>query len=153
MINKYIGSSFDDFLEENELLSDAQAIACSPVVAWEIEQYLSEKNMTKTEFAAALKTSRAALDRLVNPENTSVNLNTLAKAGEVMGKKLELRYVWLKPIKVLAVIIPSNRRNERPDPVIRKTVSNHRTHIMNKFQATSIVELTRLAIRNGIIEA
>jgi DNA-binding Xre family transcriptional regulator len=93
MSNKHIGSNFDDFLEENSLLADAQAIACSRIVAWEIEQYLAKSNTTKTEFAAALKTSRASLDRLVNPENTSVNLNTLAKAGEVMGKKLELRYV------------------------------------------------------------
>jgi len=93
MSNKHIGSNFDDFLEENDLLADAQAMACSRVVAWEIEQFLLESNTTKSEFAAALKTSRSSLNRLVNPDNTSVNLNTLAKAGEVMGKKLELRYV------------------------------------------------------------
>jgi len=93
MSNSYIGSKFDDFLEDDDLLAQCQAEAIKRVLAWQINEYLERTHKTKSELAKALDTSRSALDRLTNPKNTSVNLNTLAKVAEVMGKKLELRLV------------------------------------------------------------
>ncbi len=93
MKNKHIGSSFDDFLEEEGILGEAQAIAVARVLAWEVNKYLAEHNTTKTAFAKALETSRMQVNRLTDPEDTSVSLNTMAKVAEVMGKKLELRLV------------------------------------------------------------
>ena len=93
MKNKHIGSSFDDFLEDEGILGEAQAIAVARVLAWEVNQYLTEHNTTKTAFAKMLDTSRMQVNRLVDPEDTSVNLNTMAKVAEAMGKKLELRFV------------------------------------------------------------
>jgi len=93
MKNKHIGSSFDDFLKEEGILGEAQAIAVARVLAWEVSQYLAEHNTTKTAFAKVLETSRMQVDRLIDPEDTSVSLNTMAKVAEAMGKKLEFRLV------------------------------------------------------------
>ena len=93
MKNKHNGSSFDDFLEDVGILAEAQAIAVARVLAWEVNQYLAENNTTKTAFAKMLDTSRMQVNRLVDPDDTSVNLNTMAKVAEAMGKKLELRFV------------------------------------------------------------
>ncbi len=93
MKNKHIGSNFDDFLEEEGILGEAQAIAVARVLAWEVNQYLADHNTTKTAFAKKLETSRMQVNRLIDPEDTSVSLNTIAKVAAVIGKKLELRLV------------------------------------------------------------
>lgn len=90
MKNQHIGSSFDDLLAEEGLLAEAQAQAIKRVVAWQVSQYLEHENISKTKFAREIKTSRAALDRLLDENNTSVSLNTLSKAAQAMGKKLEI---------------------------------------------------------------
>jgi len=91
MSNPHIGSEFDDFLVEEDLLADCQAEAIKRVIAWQIEEYMKEKHLSKKAFAEQLHTSRSALDRLLDPDNTSVNLNTLANAVAAIGKKLEIR--------------------------------------------------------------
>jgi antitoxin HicB len=75
--NPYIGSSFDDFLDEENLLAEANEIAIKRVIAWQLQQEIESKQMTKTGLAKAMGTSRAAVDRLLDPDNTSVTLNTL----------------------------------------------------------------------------
>ncbi|HSH30783.1 MAG TPA: hypothetical protein VK971_12815 [Thiohalobacter sp.] len=91
--NKHIGSNFDDFLEEEGILAEAQAEAIKRVLAWQIEQYLAETHTPKGRFAERLGTSRSQLNRLLDRENTSVNLKTLAEAASAMGKRLELKIV------------------------------------------------------------
>ena len=91
--NPYIGSSFDDFLEEENLLVEANEIAIKRVIAWQLQQEIESKHMTKTDVAKAMGTSRAAVDRLLDPNNTSVTLNTLSKAARILGKKIEIDLV------------------------------------------------------------
>jgi antitoxin HicB len=91
--NSHIGSAFDDFLEEEGLLSEANTVAIKRVLAWKISQKMAEKGMTKASMAAAMGTSRSALDRLLDPENTSVTLNTLDRAAAVTGMRLQLSLV------------------------------------------------------------
>ncbi|MEW8389592.1 MAG: Fis family transcriptional regulator [Candidatus Thiodiazotropha sp.] len=93
MKNPHIGSSFDDFLEEEELLAEVQADAIKRVIAWQIEEHLKSTGTKKTAFAKMLGTSRSQLNRLLDPDNTSLNLKTLANAAEAMGKHLEFRLV------------------------------------------------------------
>jgi len=93
MNNQHIGSGFDDFLEEEGLLAETQAEASKRVIAWQIQEYLRVSGTNKTSFAKRLGTSRSQLDRLLDPENTSLNLKTLSNAAEAMGKHLELRLV------------------------------------------------------------
>ena len=87
---KHKGSSFDSFLEEEGLLEDAEAVAIKRVIAFELEKTMMKEHMSKTEMAAKMHTSRSALDRLLNPVNTSITLSTLIKASHVLGKKLRV---------------------------------------------------------------
>ena len=91
--NSHIGSSFDDFLDEENLLVEANEIAIKRVIAWQLQQEIEAKHMTKTDVAKAMGTSRAAVDRLLDPDNTSVTLNTLSKAARILGKKIEIALV------------------------------------------------------------
>ena len=91
--NPHIGSSFDDFLDEENLLVEANEIAIKRVIAWQLQQEIEAKHMTKTDVAKAMGTSRAAVDRLLDPDNTSVTLNTLSKAARILGKKIQIDLV------------------------------------------------------------
>ena len=90
MKNEHLGSSFDDFLTEEGLLAKAEAVAIKGVIAYQVEQLMNEQNLTKTEMSRRMNTSRAALDRLLDPANQSVTLQTLDHAARALGKRLQL---------------------------------------------------------------
>jgi antitoxin HicB len=90
MNNKHIGSDFDDFLEEEGLLAEAEAVAIKRVIAFQVEQMMSEQHLSKTEMSRRMKTSRAALDRLLDPANQAVTLQTLDRAARALGKRLQI---------------------------------------------------------------
>jgi antitoxin HicB len=91
--NKYVGRSFDSFLEEEGLLAQASTVATKRVIAYQIEQEMKKRKLAKSDFAKQMKTSRAALERLLDPDNESVTLHTLEKAAVALGKKLEVKLV------------------------------------------------------------
>ncbi len=86
----YVGSSFDDFLAEKGIEAEVTARAVKRVLAWQLLQLMEQQQMTKTALAARMKTSRAALNRLLDPDNTSVSLHTMEKAATTLGKRLEI---------------------------------------------------------------
>ena len=88
-----IGSSFEDFLKEEGIYEEVQAQALKEVIAWQIEQAMRTGGITKTAMAKRMATSRAQLDRLLDPNNTSVTLHTLQKAAAVVGRRLRLELV------------------------------------------------------------
>ena len=88
--NPHIGSSFEDFLEEEGLHEDATARAIKRVLAWQIAQAMREQGITKAEMARRLDTSRAQLDRLLDPNNDRVQLDTLQRAAAAVGRRLRL---------------------------------------------------------------
>jgi predicted transcriptional regulator len=88
--NPYIGSSFESFLEEEGMLEDCTAVAIKRVLARQIEQEMRERGLTKSAMAKAMHTSRTALDRLLDPANPSVTLDTLQRAAAAVGRKLRL---------------------------------------------------------------
>ena len=88
--NPHIGSAFDDYLAAEDLLSEANEVAIKRVIAWQLQQAITSRKMTKTSVAKAMGTSRAAVDRLLDPTNTSVTLNTLGKAASVLGKRIKI---------------------------------------------------------------
>ena len=91
IMNKHVGSSFDDFLEEEGLLEEAEAVAVKRVLAWQLSQAMEARNMTKTELAERMATSRASVNRLLDPGNASVSLQTMTKAAHALGKSLEIQ--------------------------------------------------------------
>ncbi len=91
--NKHIGSSVNDFLREEGILEEARAIAIKEVVAWQIEQAMEKDNVTKMEMAKRMRTSRAALNRLLDPNNDAVTLQTLSRAAHAIGRELRIELV------------------------------------------------------------
>jgi DNA-binding Xre family transcriptional regulator len=89
-MRKNIGSKFDDFLEEEGILAETEAAAVKRVVAFQIEQLMSRKKLSKSAMARRMRTSRSALDRLLDPGNPSITLQTLERAARALGKKLEI---------------------------------------------------------------
>ncbi len=90
MKDKHLGSSFDDFLEEEGLSADAEAAAIKRVIAYQIELEMKQAKLSKTAMAEKMHTSRTALDRLLDPTNVSVTLQTLERAALAIGKKLKV---------------------------------------------------------------
>ena len=89
--NKHIGSDFDSFLEEENLLADAQATAVKRVIAFQIQMEMEARKMSKAALARKMQTSRSALDRLLDPDNSSVTLLTLESVAIALGKKLKVQ--------------------------------------------------------------
>jgi len=79
-----------EFLEEESMLENAQTVAIKRVIAWQLGQLMKQQALTKIELARRMKTSRAALDRLLDPENPSVTLHTLQSAAKAMGGRLKV---------------------------------------------------------------
>lgn len=93
--NPYIGSSLDDLLEEEGTLAEINAIALKRVIVWQVQQAMVEKKLTKTAMAREMKTSRSSLERLLDPKNPSVTLDTIERAAKAIGKRVRLELVDL----------------------------------------------------------
>ena len=85
-MSKYIGSSFDDFLEEEDILAEAEAIAVKRVLAFQLKELMKAQKLNKTQLAKRMKTSRSALERLLDPDTPSVTLLTQERAARALGK-------------------------------------------------------------------
>ena len=92
--NKHIGSSLDDFLVEEGLLESSQSVAIKHVISWQLTQFMKKESVSKAAMAARMNTSRSALDRLLDPDNESVTLNTLQNAARAIGAHLEMKLVF-----------------------------------------------------------
>lgn len=90
MKKQNIGSDFDDFLTEDGLLEEATAVAVKRVIAWQIEQEMLAQKITKTAMAKKMRTSRASLNRLLDENDTSLTLTTLAGAAAALGRRIKL---------------------------------------------------------------
>lgn len=92
MGKKNIGSSFDRFLQEEAILDDATAVALKRVIAWQIAEEMKVQQITKTELAKRMHTSRAALNRLLDDADPSLTLTTLASAATALGRKVSIQF-------------------------------------------------------------
>ena len=88
---KHLGSNFDQFLEEEGLLSDAEAVAAKRIISFQIEREMKRKRISKIQMATKMHTSRSSLDRLLDPDNISITLQTLEKAALVLGRKVKIQ--------------------------------------------------------------
>jgi antitoxin HicB len=88
-----LGSNFDDFLKSQQLLDVAESTAIKRVIAFQVARGMKRRKLTKTQMANRMNTSRASLERLLDPTNPSVTLATLERAASVLGKKLRVEFV------------------------------------------------------------
>lgn len=90
-MNKHIGSDFDEFLAEEGILAESEATAIKRVIAYQLNNRMMAEGLSKMEMARRMGTSRASLDRLLDPDNVSVTLLTLERAAKALGQKLIFR--------------------------------------------------------------
>lgn len=91
--NAHIGSSFDDFLEEQGTLEETHVVAVKRVLAWQIQEAMAQQGLTKQAMASRMQTSRSQLDRLLNADHGGVQIDTLIRAAEAVGRKLRIELV------------------------------------------------------------
>ncbi len=87
------GSDFRDFLKEQNVLEEVEARALKQVISLQLLKLLNQKSLTKAAMARRMRTSRAALDRLLDATNTSVTLTTLGRAARALGRKVKIELV------------------------------------------------------------
>ena len=88
-----IGSSFEEFLRGEGTLEETTASAIKSVLAWQLTNAMTKQGLTKNELAARMRTSRSQLDRVLDPENDRVQLDTVIKAARALGRELKLELV------------------------------------------------------------
>lgn len=88
---KHIGSDFDDFLHDEGILDEAEAVATKRVIAYQLAQEMERANISQSELARRMKTSRSSVERLLDPANPSVTLVTLERAASAIGKRLKVQ--------------------------------------------------------------
>lgn len=88
--NPHIGGTFDDFLSEQGILEECEDTAIKQILADQISTLMQERKISKLAMAEQMKTSRSALDRLLDPANNSVTLNTLQRAASAVGRRLHI---------------------------------------------------------------
>lgn len=91
--NPHIGSSLDDFLKEEGVLEESRATALKEALAWQVQRAMKRAKINKVEMARRMRTSRAALDRLLDPGNASVTLQTLCRAARAVGRDLRIELI------------------------------------------------------------
>ncbi len=91
MKSKHIGSSFDDFLKEEGIYEEATSHAIKRAIAWQLAEAMKAKKISKAEMARRQKTSRTQIARFLDPENCSVQLDTMQKAAAIVGKRLVIK--------------------------------------------------------------
>lgn len=89
---KHHGSSLDDFLKEEDVYEEAQALAIKEVVVWQLMEAMHERALTKAQLATLLKTSRSQVDRLLDPTR-DVTLTTLQRAAALVGRRVQIELV------------------------------------------------------------
>jgi DNA-binding Xre family transcriptional regulator len=89
-MNKYTGSDFDDFLREEDILEEVTARAHKRLLALQLSEAMEASKISKTQLAERLQTSRSQIDRLLDPDNTTVTLDSLERLAHAVGRQLKV---------------------------------------------------------------
>ena len=92
-MNPHIGSDFDDFLADEQLIEEVSAAALKRVIAWQIAEAMKAQNVSKKALAERMQTSRTAVDRALDQNDPGMTLATLASAARALGQRVEVRLV------------------------------------------------------------
>lgn len=120
MTSKHIGSSFDDFLKEEGRFEEADAVAVKRVIAWQLDEARKHQKLPKNRMALLMGTSRAQLDRVLDPTNPALTLESLTKAAGILGKSVKIELVGTSGNA-------SRSRSPRARPLRRRTTTSPAT--------------------------
>jgi DNA-binding Xre family transcriptional regulator len=93
MADKHVGSGIDDFLREEGVREEFQARAIKEVIAWQLEQAMKDRKISKRKLAVLMRTSRTQVERVLDPANGNVTLETLQRAAAIVGRKVQVEFV------------------------------------------------------------
>jgi antitoxin HicB len=91
--NRHRGSTLDSFLDEEGVLEEFQARAIKEVIAWQLAEAMTERNLSKNKLATMMGTSRTQVSRLLDPTDGNVTIETLQRAAQVVGRKVQVQLV------------------------------------------------------------
>ena len=91
-MNKHRGSSFDEFLKEEGILDEVSAKAQKRLMALQLADIMEDTGLSKSKLAKLLNTSRSQLDRLIDPENTAITLESMERLAHALGKRLKIEF-------------------------------------------------------------
>lgn len=91
--NPHRGSAFDEYLKEEGAHEDTTTVAVKRALAWQLEQAMEKEHLSKNQMAKRMKTSRSQLDRILDPDNPKIQLDTIMKAASVLGREVRLELV------------------------------------------------------------
>ena len=91
--NPHWGSTLDDFLDEEGIREEVTTAAIKKVIAWQLSQEMKKKRITKKRLAELMRTSRAQIDRILDPDKGNVTIETLQRAASLLGRQLRLELV------------------------------------------------------------
>ncbi len=95
--NRHRGSGIDDFLREEGVLEEFQARAVKEVIAWQLGEAMKERKLSKRKLAELMHTSRTQVDRVLDPDNGNVTIETLQRAAAVVGRKVQVELICGAP--------------------------------------------------------
>lgn len=91
--NRHAGSTIDDLLREEGVLEDFQAVAIKEVIAWQLQQAMKDRKLSKRGLAELMHTSRTQVDRVLDPRDGNVTIATLQRAAAVLGRKVNVELI------------------------------------------------------------
>lgn len=91
--SKHRGATLDSFLENEGVLAEFQAKAIKEVIAWQLADAMQERGLTKTRLAALMHTSRTQVDRVLDPNDGNVTIETLQRAAAIVGRRVQLELI------------------------------------------------------------
>jgi antitoxin HicB len=91
--NRHKGSTLDSFLEEEGVLAEFQAKAIKEVIAWQLAEAMRERGLSKSRLATMMRTSRTQVSRLLDPNDGNVTIETLQRAAQLVGRRVEVQLV------------------------------------------------------------
>ena len=90
---EHIGSSVEDFLEQEGILEESTAKAIKAVIAWQLAEQMKTKRVSKKRLAELMKTSRAQIDRILDPDKGNVTIETLQRAAILLGRRVRVELI------------------------------------------------------------
>ena len=121
------GSTFDNLLEEEGILAEAEAVALKRVIAWQIERAMAARGITKNAMAKRLSTSRTQIDRLLNPAHVGISIETITRAANAVGKRVTFQVVNAETTRRRSKLTErervSHRKTAKPARTPRKDIA------------------------------